>query len=67
MFREVEYVTEDYSVRVVDGLLRFSYWLPYFRKKLNEGELFATLAEILFFVTYFGLSLTLQNTVHFTN
>ena len=39
MFREVEYVTEDYSIRVVDGLLRFRYWLPYVQKELNEGEL----------------------------
>lgn len=37
MFRNVVYVTEDYSFRVVDGILKFHYWLPYVKRELSEG------------------------------
>ncbi|XP_076066750.1 transmembrane protein KIAA1109 homolog tweek isoform X4 [Oratosquilla oratoria] len=36
MFRDIVYVTEDYTIRVVDGLLIFRYWLPYFKKNLSD-------------------------------
>ncbi|XP_042881836.1 transmembrane protein KIAA1109 homolog isoform X7 [Penaeus japonicus] len=36
MFRNVVYVTEDYSFRVVDGILKFHYWLPYVKRALSE-------------------------------
>nr|XP_027228539.1 transmembrane protein KIAA1109-like [Penaeus vannamei] len=36
MFRNVVYVTEDYSFRVVDGILKFHYWLPYVKRELSE-------------------------------
>ncbi|XP_068720760.1 bridge-like lipid transfer protein family member 1 [Montipora capricornis] len=29
MFRDVAYVTQDLSVRIVDGIAIFKYWLPY--------------------------------------
>ncbi|KAK4307816.1 hypothetical protein Pmani_020449 [Petrolisthes manimaculis] len=46
MFRNVIYVTEDYSLRIVDGILKFRYWLPYVKRDLSDahiafcGELF---------------------------
>ncbi|XP_050686161.1 transmembrane protein KIAA1109 homolog isoform X6 [Eriocheir sinensis] len=36
MFRNVVYVTEDYSLRIVDGILKFRYWLPYVKRELSE-------------------------------
>ena len=39
MFREVIYVTEDYSLRVVDAIVQFHYWLPYLKKNLSEGKI----------------------------
>ncbi|XP_064107529.1 bridge-like lipid transfer protein family member 1 [Macrobrachium nipponense] len=36
MFRNVIYVTEDYSLRVVDGILKFRYWLLYVKRQLSE-------------------------------
>ena len=39
MFRNVTYVTEDYSLRVVDGIVKFRYWLQYVRMELHEGNM----------------------------
>ncbi|KAK4300608.1 hypothetical protein Pmani_027192 [Petrolisthes manimaculis] len=36
MFRNVIYVTEDYSLRIVDGILKFRYWLPYVKRDLSD-------------------------------
>ncbi|XP_042203884.1 transmembrane protein KIAA1109 homolog isoform X4 [Homarus americanus] len=36
MFRNVVYVTEDYNLRIVDGILKFRYWLPYAKRELSE-------------------------------
>ena len=49
MFRNVVYVTEDYSVRVVDGIVKFRYWLQYVKKQLNEGKKFKNCIKIIFY------------------
>ncbi|RXG59111.1 hypothetical protein Avbf_01112 [Armadillidium vulgare] len=36
MFRDIVYVTEDYSFRVVDAIVQFHYWVPYMKKELHE-------------------------------
>lgn len=42
MFRDIVYVTEDYSFRVVDAIVQFHYWVPYMKKELHEGKLLLT-------------------------
>jgi len=38
MFRDVAYVTYDYSVRVQDGYLIFRWWRAYVPKDVSEGR-----------------------------
>lgn len=39
MFRDVVYITHDYSVRVQDGYLIFRWWRSYVPKDVSEGKL----------------------------
>lgn len=36
MFRDVSYVTTDYTIRVQDGFLIFRWWRPYVSKDVSE-------------------------------
>lgn len=38
MFRDVIYVTEDYSIRIQDGYLIFRWWRSYVPKDVSEGK-----------------------------
>lgn len=42
MFRDVVYITHDYSVRVQDGYLIFRWWRSYVPKDVSEGKLAST-------------------------
>lgn len=37
MFREIVYITEDYTIRVQDGWLIFRWWRSYVPKDVSEG------------------------------
>jgi len=37
MFRDVYFITKDYSVRIQLGLAIFRWWRPLTLKKVNEG------------------------------
>lgn len=37
MFRDVVYITHDYSIRVQDGYLIFRWWRSYVPKDVSEG------------------------------
>ena len=39
MFRDVAYITEDFSLRVQDGWVIFRWWRAYVPKDISEGEL----------------------------
>lgn len=39
MFRDVIYITYDYTVRVQDGYLIFRWWRSYVPKDVSEGKL----------------------------
>lgn len=41
MFRDVVYVTTDYSVRIQDGWLIFRWWRSYVPKDVSEGDYFS--------------------------
>lgn len=38
MFRDVAYITTDYSARVQDGYLVFRWWRSYIPKDVSEGK-----------------------------
>lgn len=38
MFRDIIYITEDYTIRVQDGWLIFRWWRSYVPKDVSEGE-----------------------------
>jgi len=38
MFRDVYFITNNYSVRIQLGLAIFRWWRPLTRKKVNEGQ-----------------------------
>lgn len=48
MFRDVVYITPDYSVRVQDGYLIFRWWRAYVPKDVSEGTIM--LSCLLFFL-----------------
>lgn len=35
MFRDVIYITEDYTIRIQDGWIVFRWWLPYYQKDVK--------------------------------
>jgi len=37
MFRDIVYITEDYTIRVQDGWLIFRWWRSYVPKDVSEG------------------------------
>jgi len=37
MFRDVYFITKNYSMRIQLGLAIFRWWRPLTRKKVNEG------------------------------
>ena len=37
MFRDVAYITADYTIRVQDGYLIFRWWRSYVPKDVSEG------------------------------
>lgn len=37
MFRDIVYITEDYTIRVQDGWLIFRWWRSYVPKNVSEG------------------------------
>jgi hypothetical protein len=39
MFRDVVFISHDYTVRVQDGLLIFRWWRAYVPKDVSEGEI----------------------------
>lgn len=39
MFRDIVYITTDYSIRVQDGWLIFRWWRSYVPKDVSEGNL----------------------------
>lgn len=39
MFRDIVYITTDYSIRVQDGWLIFRWWRSYVPKDVSEGIL----------------------------
>lgn len=40
MFRDIVYITNDYSVRIQDGYLIFRWWRSYVPKDVSEGNFF---------------------------
>lgn len=38
MFRDIVYITEDYTIRVQDGWLIFRWWRSYVPKDVSEGQ-----------------------------
>jgi hypothetical protein len=38
MFRDVVYISHDYTVRVQDGWLIFRWWRAYVPKDVSEGK-----------------------------
>ena len=51
MLRDIVYVTEDYSIRVVDAIIQFHYWLPYVKKNISDGMFFELYKESFKFFT----------------
>lgn len=48
MFRDVVYITHDYTIRVQDGYLIFRWWRSYVPKDVSEGiEVHRNLLKIL--------------------
>lgn len=41
MFRDIVYITADYSIRIQDGWLIFRWWRSYVPKDVSEGENFS--------------------------
>lgn len=39
MFRDVVYITHDYTIRVQDGYLIFRWWRSYVPKDVSEGNM----------------------------
>lgn len=39
MFRDVVYITHDYTLRVQDGYLIFRWWRSYVPKDVSEGKI----------------------------
>ena len=39
MFRDVHYVTENYSLRIQLGFAIFRWWRPIVAKDISEGEI----------------------------
>lgn len=37
MFRDIVYITQDYTIRVQDGWLIFRWWRSYVPKDVSEG------------------------------
>lgn len=37
MFRDIVYITHDYSIRIQDGWIIFRWWLSYVPKDVSEG------------------------------
>ena len=48
MFRDVHYVTEDYSLRIQLGYAIFRWWRPLIAKDISEGKLFLVYMLLLF-------------------
>jgi hypothetical protein len=40
MFRDIVYITTDYSFRIQDGWLIFRWWRSYVPKDVSEGKHF---------------------------
>lgn len=40
MFRDIVYITTDYSFRIQDGWLIFRWWRSYVPKDVSEGKLY---------------------------
>lgn len=38
MFRDIVYITTDYSIRIQDGWLIFRWWRSYVPKDVSEGN-----------------------------
>ena len=38
MFRDIAYITTDYSLRIQDGWLIFRWWRSYVPKDVSEGK-----------------------------
>lgn len=41
MFRDIVYITTDYSFRIQDGWLIFRWWRSYVPKDVSEGKYFS--------------------------
>lgn len=39
MFRDIVYITTDYSIRIQDGWLIFRWWRSYVPKDVSEGNI----------------------------
>jgi hypothetical protein len=39
MFRDLSYITSDYSIRVQDGYVIFRWWRAYVPKDVTEGKI----------------------------
>lgn len=37
MFRDIVYITDDYTLRIQDGWVIFRWWLSYVPKDVSEG------------------------------
>lgn len=60
MFRDVAYITKDFSVRAQDGWLLFRYWKKYVKRSVSEGrDLYVHKSFIYKFKVDFMRSLTL--------
>lgn len=42
MFRDIVYITTDYSFRIQDGWLIFRWWRSYVPKDVSEGKHFVS-------------------------
>ena len=55
MFRDVHYVTENYSLRIQLGYAIFRWWRPLVQKEISEGK--AILSWYTIYTRYIALSL----------
>jgi hypothetical protein len=47
MFRDIVYITTDYSLRIQDGWLIFRWWRSYVPKDVSEGKCFLIIVDII--------------------
>lgn len=52
MFRDVSYITYDYTLRVQDGYLIFRWWRSYVPKDVSEGMLFEECGYYLMLILF---------------